>query len=586
MASSRILDDALRPLQSASTLIEGTFVDIGGRLGSAAEILDRLQATFGQLQLELESEDLLSATETMGQVAQRIAALASSSDGADIPLKKIAQLTTEIGNRIQQMRKAIKAVDVLAVNAKIAAAHISSAGEEFVSFADEIGRALKIAQANLETFGNELSSVGETVRHAATGQGELRQRQLETASSVPRELSRSVETITARRRNAASTALLIQQKTAEVGRQIGLAVMALQIGDSTRQRIEHVEYAISVLKNAEEGGDRTIAFQPSRMTESQRQKLVDIGCRLQAAQLSDTADELERQVRQILQALSVLAKDAREIAGLGRHAFGADTGAEGTFLSDLESNVAHANDLLEALKTAQGDADTVVQTVLSASKSLVAHMSVVQSLESDIRLMGLNTTLKCGRLGTEGRPLTVIAQELRGCSNVTAAEAEVIMESLEAVTTTATQLTSRQRQEQAAETTEISAIMAGSVVKLASVGQSLGAALAALSRESETVIGLLDETVSRIDVHRQIGDALRESAEDMARASGAVREMDGGLDAAQEELLASIAQVYTMAREREIHASILHGTAAGFDVPSALIESGQSAESNLDDFLF
>ncbi|MET1028661.1 MAG: chemotaxis protein [Dongiaceae bacterium] len=573
MASSRILDEALPPLQSASTLIEGTFVDIGARLGSATEILDRLQATFGQLQQELESEDLLSAVETMGQVTERIASLANSSDGADLTLKKIAQLTTEIGNRILQMRKAIKAVDVLAVNAKIAAAHISSAGEEFVSFADEIGRALKIAQVNLESFGSELSSVGETVRQAATGQGALQQRQIDAANSVPRELSRSVDTITTRQRDAASTALLIQQKAAEVGRQIGLAVMALQIGDSTRQRIEHVQYAISVLRNVGEA-------------EAQRQELVGIGCRLQAAQLSDTADDLERQVRQILAALIELAKDAREIAGLGRHAFGTDTGTEGTFLSDLEDNVAHANDLLEALKTAQGEADAVVQTVLNAAKSLVTHMSAVQSLESDIRLMGLNTTLKCGRLGTEGRALTVIAQELRSCSNVTAEEAAVVMENLQAVTVTATQLSGRQRQEQAAEISEISAIMAESVAKLAGVGHSLGGALAALSRESETVIGLLDETVSRIDVHRQIGDALREAAEEMANVSVAVTEPDDGLVARRDELLASIAQVYTMAREREIHAGILHGTAAGFDMPPALLESGQGTQANLDDFLF
>ena len=31
--------------------------------------------------------------------------------------------------------------------------------------------------------------------------------------------------------------------------------------------------------------------------------------------------------------------------------------------------------------------------------------------------MGLNTTLKCGRLGDLGRPLSIIAQELRVYAN-------------------------------------------------------------------------------------------------------------------------------------------------------------------------
>ena len=80
--------------------------------------------------------------------------------------------------------------------------------------------------------------------------------------------------------------------------------------------------------------------------------------------------------------------------------------------------------LLEDLRGAQTEGDSVMSGVLATTKALERNISAIQSLESDIRLMGLNTTLRSGRLGNEGRALTVIAQELRTCSNLTATEAD------------------------------------------------------------------------------------------------------------------------------------------------------------------
>ncbi|TXH33938.1 MAG: chemotaxis protein [Rhodospirillaceae bacterium] len=585
MTSSRVLDEALLPLKTASTLIEGTFVDIGGRLEGAMEILDRLGGTFTRLQHELESEDLRTATRDMGKVAERISALANTSDDALEALRGIAGMANAIDSRINQMRKAIKAVDVLAVNAKIAAAHISAAGEEFVSFADEIGRALKVAQLNLDNFSQELTQLAGIVRSAVTEQGSLRQRQAEAALTVPRALSQSVETIAARRQQAATTAASIQRKSAEVGRQIGVAVMALQIGDTTRQRIEHIEYAIGIFRNFDrpEGIKQHIPGL-AKLSDTEREQLMAAGCQLQDEQLLDTAKELDRQVAQILSALQALASDAREIAMIGREAYGADGNAGGTFMSDLEENVAQANDLLEAVRTTQGDAEAVVQSVLAASTSLAQHMSAIQSLEADIRLMGLNTTLKCGRLGTEGRSLTVIAQELRGCSNITAAEASAILENLEGMTGTAGRLTDQRRQDQMSEIVAIAEMMANSIGKMGSVGKALADALVALSHDSEAVALLLDETVSKINVHHDIGEALRGAAARLSGFSPVPGGMEGEALAARDDMLAALAKVYTMAREREVYGACF-GKAGGA-MPAAPNEQAQAAEADLADIFF
>lgn len=594
MSSSRVLGEAFRLLGTASLAIEDIFVTIGNRLENAIEILDRLGQTFNTLELDLASEDLAAATTSMGQVATRIADLASRTDGVPAALQEIAQLTDAVALRLNEMHKAVKTVDVLAINAKIAGAHISSAGEEFSSFADEIGKALKVAESNLSAFSSELNQVTSTIREATKGQANLQQRQIAAAATVPQALSLSVRTITDRRGQAAKAATVIQEKTAGVVRQVGIAVTALQIGDTTRQRIEHTEYAIDILQvmmgGRAQSQHRLPPQQPrlpSRISEAQRDAVIGLGAQLLVEQLGDTAHELDSQLQRILAVLTTLTSDAREMAGLGQHAFGAGGLESGTFLDDLSDKVGQANDLLDALTVAQHDADEVVRSVLSAATSLTGHMKSIQSLESDIRLMGLNTALKCSRLGTEGRSLTVIAQELRSCSNITAAEAEAIMHLLDTVTAAGMRLTARETAKQSDETQAIADIMRCSIERLDGVARSLTEALSVLSRDSETVVALLDETLSKVETHQAIGEALRQSAATLADLAHLPPSIDADLTNTLADLQAAFAKSYTMARERDIHARVFRiepVSVAGISVAPASPGAAQDAE--LEDMLF
>jgi methyl-accepting chemotaxis protein len=593
MSSSPVLEDVFRRLETASQAIEDIFVAIGGRLETAVDILDRLGQTFDSLQLDLASENLLGATRSMGQVATRIATLATGTDGVPEALQEIMNLTVTVEQRLYEMHKAVKSVDVLAVNAKIAAAHISSAGKEFVSFADEINAALKVAAANLGEFSTELSQVISTIRTASKGQAALRQRQTDAAATVPQALSQSVATIGEHRDQAGKSATIIREKTTHVARQVGIAVMALQIGDTTRQRIEHVEYAIDVLQVMQGGRARSQHQQrqqpfhlPSHIDEAGRAAIIGTIGKLQADQLTDTADELDSQLQRILAVLTTLTRDAREIAGLGQRAYGASGLEGGTFLDDLRDKVGQANDLLDGLTAAQHDADNVVQSVLTAATSLSGHMKSIQSLESDIRLMGLNTTLKSSRLGTEGRSLTVIAQELRGCSNITAAEAETIMHLLEDVTATATRLTARETAKQSDETNAIADIMRNSVEQMNGVASSLTAALATLSRDSETVVALLDETLLQVTAHQAIGGTLRQSAAALAEIAALPVVGSSDVDEILEDMQAALFKSYTMSRERDIHARIFQASAATIDTATMPPPSAATAEAELDDMLF
>lgn len=596
MSLISVLDNAARLLRGASRSIEDSFVGVGGRLESAIDILHRLGQTFIDVRLDLASDDLITATKAMQNVAERISALTVNAGTVPQALQEITDLTMAVGQRLQEMLKAVKAVDVLAVNAKIAAAGISSRSEEFMSFADEIGVALKVAGSNLADFRTELDGVTGTLLSATKSQAALRQYQMDAAATVPQSLRLSINTISDRNAEAGSTVAVIERKSDEITRQVGIAVSALQIGDTTRQRIEHVEFAIDVLRELlndghQSGNGKTdsIFTRGAPLEEAFRHGLAHRMAQLQVAQLIDTAQELDVQSQRIQDVLSALTRDAREMVTLARRSYGTGNPAEGTFLDELSNRVGQANELLSGLTDAQHDADGVVSSVMAATSSLTQHMRSIQSLESDIRLMGLNTTLKCSRLGTEGRSLAVIAQELRSCSNITASEAAAIMELLTDVAAIGDRLTSRGNDGQIEEMRSIQDMMHGSIDRLNSVGRALTTALTTLSEDAEGVVTLLDEALTTINAHHTLSENLTECGMQLQPIADLPAETELSGSELLSELHQALSQSYTMARERDVHARFFAGTMpleAIQGATGAASVSASTTEADLDDFLF
>jgi hypothetical protein len=550
------LERVLREIGEAARMTEGTFVGIGQRLEASINTIDGLTSTFRTLMEELGSDELVQATADLSQVSTRIGAFAHAPRDSEAVLGRISVLTDAMTGRVGRMRKAVQAVDVLAVNAKIAAAHLKTGGEGFATFAEEITRAMKVAEENLDGFAEQLDLMSERLKAATANQSALSQQRDRAIRTIPDQLARSVSAIAGRRRQAENTAAAIQRKTVEVGTRVGTAVMAMQIGDTSRQRIEHSEFALTLVARLFGRATRSaLDFDFSAVSAEEKHRILDAITALSLAQLSDTADELDSQVGEIAASLGELAGDAHEIAGLGQQTYSSDGAAAGSFLSELEEDVSHARRLLEDLRNAQTEGDGVMAGVLETTKALVRNISAIQSLESDIRLMGLNTTLRSSRLGNEGRALTVIAQELRTCSNLTATEAEAVLIDLDAMVEAAGTSSGADPERRLAEITDLGDILVRSVDRLSKTADSLSSALETLDRESETVASSLRQTSTEIRAKAEIGATLR-------RASSALSGVRGDAPIDEEmgdpgHILATIFGKYTMAREREVHARVL-----------------------------
>ena len=546
------LASVAKRLGTVSSLTEGKFLEIGEKLESSIGTLAILNQTFAQLHQELDSENVRQAAAGIRTAAARVGDLAQAHGAEKDAIGRIGGLAADISQGAATIAAAVKGADVLSIRPRIAAANLGYAAGDFTEFANEITRTLKLAQGTLDRFRQELADTTRNLAEARAGQAALDRDQSGSMQAIPARLSHSIDAIAEGSRRATDAAAAVQEKSRQVSERIASAVAALQIGDKTRQRIEHAEFALNIL-----GAILAAEGDWAELDAAQRQELVSLGCRLQAAQMTDAAEDFEREIRQTVAALSQLGGDAREILRLGNTTYGGGGSARGAFLLELKDDVSHAHVLLEAFSAARSSIDGVINAVSQSGASLFRHISMVRSLEADIRIMGLNATLKCGRLGQKGRALSVVAHELRVYANQIQAEAGAVMTGLEQVVTAAETLSKRGDAQGGVEIAAIGDSMTASVQRLGAAGESLAGALVALQRDSTGVASLLDEAAQRMSVREEIGQALTRAAADLAAFADASTSPAIEVSPEALRMLEMVARTYTMVEERVIQDKVV-----------------------------
>jgi hypothetical protein len=544
MQAVRNLDEIIGAIRKASVSTESRFVEIGSRLTGAVETLLLLRRRFETLSDALQSDVLRQATADLSQVGQRVSALAGGSELSS--LTSLTELTNTIKSRVTHMSVTIKGAGMLATNAKIVAANIDDSREDLVGFATEISQTLNLAQTSLDELSIELGGIGTRLLEAVANQTAIEARQSRSITMIPARLAESLNALRSRSKSAIATAISVSEGSQQVSKRISDAVMALQIGDIMRQRIEHIDYALGLI--ADFSVDRPLAR---------------FCCQVQAAQLIDTADDFDHEMRRVQASLDELAADARDVVQLGDTAFGASAGGGGTFLGELENEIGEVEGLLSGVRTARDEANEVALSVSQAATRLVKYISTVRSLEADIRVMGLNTSLKCGRLGPAGLPLAIIAQELRLYAREIGSDVDDVMVALDQIVALADSISARTQDVRIDEIEAVGVSMAQSLAQVAGTGQTLATAFSALAQDGNAVTDLLGQTATLAGVHGEIGQILRKAAGELGSLLASSNGEDQVLPPEADHLVAQFHKSYTMDRERAVLNRFAPGTWQG-----------------------
>ena len=505
--------------------IEETFTVAGDGMGEALTAMQEISGAFSGLAQTLDADRLSQSIEALGAITGGLAAV--SGGGGSDTLQRLDAMAQLLRAPLGRLRKTIGEVEVLAVNARIEAAQVVAANMDFTVFTREMGRLAELAKVALERMGAELSGLLQLTGTAQDGQLSAQREQGADLDRVARHIGASVTQMTARRRDASDIALRIEVASRDIGDRVGAAILALQTGDITRQRVEHVEEALA-----------GVASGPGAETGPI--------CRLQSLQLREAEADFRRDVDRATNELAALTRDAEAVGRLGG-------GSAPSFLSSLGGDLRRAVELLGHSRAVDQGLQEMLLPVSQRVGEMVAHVETVRSIEADLRIMGLNATLKCGRLGLQGRGLGVIAQTLRGHAGRTAEDARQVMDGLSEIASMASALTAGQT----SVDDGLVAMLREAAEVFDQVDRGFAEAHDTLTRQSARASERLRAEADRFLAATAMTIGFARCGERLSRLAdvlGAPKELDGVLAA-----FPHLQQTYTMASQRDVHARFTGG---------------------------
>jgi len=542
---------------------ERSCLDVGARLGDAMPVLSDLSGLFQELSQSLEGEQLRAAGADLQTVSDQIEATAKDLSGESQALADLVALNQAIAERIANLSESGRTISMLVFNVKIEAASLSGLGEDMRGFVEGLHQLAERAQQALNQYRLTHGKLYDLLHVSSEAQKRFQESHQTRLLSIAGEIAASVAAVGERRRETAEALSEIGSRSQRVGAQIGQCVVALQVGDSTCQRIEHARRALHLAAQGLESDaadDAWAAFSAALDRETRNAAVAGI-CRLQSRQLGAALDDFADEMDTIAGALQGLLADSDELATRDRALFG--SGGEGgdSFLETLEHRLESARAIMRECRQARAVVDGAAATVSATMADLDQRTANLSEIIIDVTMIGTNALLKSSRLGDRGKGLSVIAQELRSYAAKIVEGVEALPAALREVAAFVERFAERGRARGADHLNALDERMLSAIEPFKANGRAMTEALTRLERETATVGALLGDAARRLAADRgNIGTSLRNAIADvdsLAAGIGDADERPAGYDEILDGLLRS---AYTMAIERQIHEAFLGET--------------------------
>lgn len=548
--------------------IENAFVSVGGRLTEGAAMLNRLIRLFESLPSALEGEEVEEATAQLRAVADKARELSDSFAQEKADLARLIEVVAAARAPIGDLRRAVKMMGIVSINARVTAAGIVGDDDGFEVFTTDISTLSTTASQTIQEFSQVYRQLTAEVDKAATQRARFEESHAHTLTALARRLEGTLEALAGQRQAAAAGSAETSRVSRQIVGRIGSAVMALQVGDATRQRLEHVEAALANLADVLAG--KTV--HGLSISEDRTGETLAALAMLQEAQLTSAADDFDRDVQEAETALAALASDASIIMERSRDLYGSDNGSASA-MAALNAQLRTASAILRDCETERAKLETVATAVHDTVGVLLGHVAAVQDIEANMRLVSLNAAVRCAQLGPRGASLNVIATQLRELTSETVVAAEAAMSQLDQSSELAKAFGAAATGDSAGRIGRLEQQANHALTLLTALDARLAEALGSLNSDGPQVIALLSAAASGIQGQAALAEGLRDCALQIAGLSDATP--PDPLDQTVAALLDAVRKTYTMEAERSVHASL-------FGAPASAPAEAADADTEFD----
>lgn len=555
-------------LEEARSRIEQRFLDGGGVLLSVLDILNKMISSLDALTGSLDED---TAQATMGELSATVSALyglASNETARQERFREIADSQRMLRPHVSSMQETLRYLRTFAVTAKITGAGIA----DFAGFAEEILQRIHEGSEQVNSFSDRLVELGGGLGPVLSKGDAILARYSQTVPAIVDSLNGGVEQINAHRLLLSERADQVRAIARGIQTKLASTLSAMQIGDITRQRVEHCQTSFTILS------DYLASDEGQSLTPEERQRLSSIIRGLVSAQLAQSRADFDRDTAKIVDTIASFRSELQQITQIQRAMAGDDDDQSTNALSGLAKGVSEARSAVQEIEAVARAAGTMTERTLETVKALLDGIGLVQIVRGDIHYMALNTNLRCGKIGEEGKAINVVTAELRIFAGHLDDAAERILVELRVLEGAAQQLLERSGNTSEDECLDDRLERALQCIHTAS--ETMEQDLERMAAEGNKGVEQMNAALAKLDFQADLGDVLRRCADDIALDPRETLDFQG-LEDAIAVIGPRINRTYTMASEREIHAQML-----GSPVPEEAPLTAVLSDDDLDAALF
>jgi len=519
-------------IESSRRTIERSFLDMGQRLMDCHKMLREIAAAYEGMPAELQSEDLTAAVSLLDTLRSEARRIANLQDAEGAQVDGLMTMATGLLAPIERLSQEIRNLGLITTNARIVAAGMAEHRGDFDAFALEMMELGKSASAIVVEFSKSHKKLVDALSPASAANRAFRQQHRNTLAAISAQLDEQIALIEEHKRHAIADVEQSGRLTAQISARIGQAVSALQIGDITRQRLERVEEALRELNDTN----------ASTATEA-------IVLRIQALQLENASNEFVREVSGFAEALRSLSDDARSVlddSAANSDALLAKGGkALAGLVDQLRAMILMLSDFAE-MRTRLEGLGVEVKDCLHAMQE---RMHAIAELEHAMRLLSINTAIRCAHFGEEGHALRVVAQQMRQLSSDAVDAARKVMAEL---ATSKDTLPADQGTDECSAGASARALVDDAEMAIEQINAVVGRLrehAGSIAQSGPRAALLVQEAADAAHAHERRADDWQAAIEILHAASAD----PAPEDSVDEDLLQRLRLRYTMASEREIH---------------------------------
>lgn len=546
--------DLKRTLALMAASMDARFVRAGTTLATAIDTIDRIIASIEGVTGALDESVAGIAVTGLKEVAAQLDALPVVQAEREADMARIGTASRVLRDHVMDMRQALRVLHIYGMNIKIAA----SGEPAFVGFVNDMGQRLAAGEEHLEGFLAKLKELSTSVGSVQQAGRLLAAEAKKILPAVPQRLTRDADALHGHLGDVAAMAREVSEIARTVQGRVATMLGALQVGDSTRQRVEHVVSGLQLLEG--------LTLPEPALTE-----VTGVVHHLLAAQLEASSVDFDRDASRLVASLKALQPDTNALLTLVDD----DAGRNGRpFLAQIDEAVGEiaviTGQLLEADHRSAAMLDLIAETV----DELTGRLAHLQRVQFNVQDIATNTRLLCRRHGDLGKAVSVVAGEVDIYAHSLGNAMRGIGAPIRELAEVNAALTAKRGD---APGGDMGTKLAQALGVIREGCQRTEMAVREGGDDARQLIELLTTTGDEIGAELELGATMRQSAIVLA-VSTLPQDLSEDALATLGTLLPQIAALYTMAQERDIHAA---NVPPCFVVASAVVEEDED-----DDGLF